>query len=103
MLNLDIRIQALSLVILYNRRSRQASTLSDIAKLLSLKSFNMGWPFYRITEYGQKVLDAKEYIPHDPEGYLAQIKSVCSILSARLIHCDYVFPRCVGLDLVTGG
>ena len=34
----------------------------------------MLWPYYRLTEYGRQVLEATEYVPHDPEGYLAQIK-----------------------------
>jgi hypothetical protein len=35
----------------------------------------MGWPFYRVTEYGLKVLETQEYVPHDPEGYLARLKT----------------------------
>ncbi len=35
----------------------------------------MSWPFYRVTEYGKKVLEKREYVPHDPDGYLARIKS----------------------------
>ena len=33
----------------------------------------MEWPFYRVTAYGREVLAAKDYVPHDPEGYLAQL------------------------------
>ena len=29
-------------------------------------------PFFRITEYGAKVLKEKEYTPHDPENYLKE-------------------------------
>ena len=35
----------------------------------------MSWPFYRVTEYGKKAIGAREYVPHDPDGYLARIKS----------------------------
>lgn len=34
----------------------------------------MEWPLYRVTEYGRKVLETADYVPHDPEGYLAKIK-----------------------------
>lgn len=38
-------------------------------------SHAMTWPYFRLTEYGRKVLAEKEYVPHDPEGYLARLKS----------------------------
>ena len=31
------------------------------------------WPHYRVTEYGHRVLSQRDYVPHDPEGYLKQI------------------------------
>lgn len=34
----------------------------------------MGWPFYRVTEYGRQVLETADYVPYDPDGYLAQIQ-----------------------------
>jgi len=34
----------------------------------------MDWPFYRVTEYGKKVLETAEYEPHDPDGYLANLR-----------------------------
>lgn len=34
----------------------------------------MDWPWYCVTEYGEKVLKSSEYQPYDPEGYLARIK-----------------------------
>src|SRR5579885_889668 len=33
----------------------------------------MTWPFYQLTEYGEKVIKDGEYTPHDPEGYLARL------------------------------
>ena len=33
----------------------------------------MKWPFYRLTDYGRKVIDSQEYQPYDPDGYLARI------------------------------
>ena len=35
----------------------------------------MSWPLYRLTEYGERALEAAGYVPHDPEGYLARIKA----------------------------
>lgn len=35
---------------------------------------SLRWPFYRLTEYGQKVLESGEWHPYDPEGYLANLK-----------------------------
>ena len=32
-------------------------------------------PWFHITEYGYKVLSTNEYLPHDPTGYLDNIKS----------------------------
>jgi len=32
-------------------------------------------PHYRLTTYGQEVVNTTEYQPHDPEGYLSRIKS----------------------------
>ena len=33
------------------------------------------FPHYHLTEYGKKVVDTAEYQPHDPDGYLARIKT----------------------------
>jgi len=33
------------------------------------------FPHYHLTEYGKKVISTTEYQPHDPDGYLARIKS----------------------------
>jgi len=35
----------------------------------------MDWPFYRVTEYGKKVLETAEYEPHDPDGYMANLRA----------------------------
>ncbi|MCW8129379.1 MAG: hypothetical protein KIS92_03260 [Planctomycetota bacterium] len=34
----------------------------------------MAWPFYRVTEFGRKVIEAKEYEPYDPGGYLGRLR-----------------------------
>ena len=33
------------------------------------------FPRYHLTEYGEKVISATEYQPHDPEGYLSRLKT----------------------------
>lgn len=42
--------------------------------LVSQTSF-LTFPFFHVTEYGEKVLSNPEYQPHDPEGYLSRIKT----------------------------
>ena len=46
----------------------------------------MTWPFYRVTEYGQKVLSEEDYVPHDPEGYLRQIKEEIPDIDSTIIR-----------------
>jgi hypothetical protein len=36
----------------------------------ALNDANQGWPFLRLTEYGQKCVQEDRILPHDPEGYL---------------------------------
>lgn len=33
-------------------------------------------PFFRITDYGQKVLAEERFVPHDPAGYISEIRTV---------------------------
>ena len=37
---------------------------------------NPNLPWFRITDYGQKVLQAGSIIPHDPSGYLDNLRAV---------------------------
>lgn len=37
---------------------------------------NPALPYFRITSYGQKVLEEERFVPHDPVGYLIEIKKV---------------------------
>lgn len=34
----------------------------------------MSWPSYRLTDFGKQVLESPEYQPHDPDGYVRQIR-----------------------------
>lgn len=35
-----------------------------------------GWPFFKVSSYGRRVLDSPTPIPHDPSGYLARLNEV---------------------------
>lgn len=34
---------------------------------------NPDFPWFRVTNYGEKVLEAERFIPHDPTGYLTEV------------------------------
>lgn len=40
-----------------------------------LNVHNPGFPWFRVTEYGKKVLITGEYLPHDPTGYLDRFRA----------------------------
>ncbi len=46
--------------------------------ILGMNDANAEWPWFRVTEYGQRVLDAGEVIPHDPDGYLERVRTDCA-------------------------
>ena len=35
---------------------------------------SMGWPFFYVTEYGNRALSETEFQPHDPEGFVDHFK-----------------------------
>jgi hypothetical protein len=37
-----------------------------------LSDSNQGWPFLRLTEYGQRCVQEDRILPHDPEGFLRE-------------------------------
>ena len=37
---------------------------------------NLTLPFFRVTDYGKKVLEAERFVAHDPAGYLDEIRAV---------------------------
>jgi hypothetical protein len=41
-------------------------------------------PFFRITNYGKKVLEAESSIPHDPTDYLSELQSAASTLVGQV-------------------
>ncbi len=53
---------------------------------VGLNAHNLNLPFFHITDYGHDVLNQERFIPHDPTGYLIEIKSLSgSILSVTAI------------------
>lgn len=49
-------------------------------------NYAMGWPFYRVTEYGRQVLEQKDYVPHDPDGYLERLRQEVPNVDAAIIR-----------------
>ena len=43
--------------------------------VLGMNESNEFWPWYRVTEWGEKVLAAGEVVPHDPVGYIERVRS----------------------------
>lgn len=46
----------------------------------------MQWPFYQVTLYGRTVLAETEYVPHDPDAYIEQLKSEISELDEVIVR-----------------
>lgn len=42
---------------------------------------NPNLPFFSVTEYGQKVVDSPDPVPHDPDGYIAHLDEVAPNLN----------------------
>lgn len=63
------------------------------------------WPFYRLTQHGQKVVNNTEYQPYDPSGYLSRIKAeippIDDVITMYLEEClncfrsNYLFSAAV--------
>ena len=43
-----------------------------------MNASNPTLPFFRVTDYGQKVLEAERFVPHDPAGYLEELRNVAT-------------------------
>jgi len=54
-----------------------------IAPGSSTQSPNLPW--FHVTEYGRKVLDANEYVPHDPTHYLENLRKAISAPDATVM------------------
>lgn len=44
-------------------------------------SANLSLPFFRVTDYGQKVLESGRFIPHDPTGYLDELRAMGGVIT----------------------
>jgi len=47
--------------------------LGNNLRASGIEAWNL--PFYRLTQHGQKVVNATEYQPYDPSGYLSRIRN----------------------------
>lgn len=48
---------------------------------VGMNASNPNLPFFRITDYGQKVLEAERFIPHDATGYLEDLRAVTGVVA----------------------
>jgi hypothetical protein len=48
---------------------------------VGLDASNPNLPFFRMTDYGQKVLEAERFIPHDPTGYLDELRAMTGVVA----------------------
>lgn len=48
---------------------------------VGMNASNPSLPFFRITDYGQKVLEAERFIPHDATGYIQALKAVTGVVA----------------------
>lgn len=56
---------------------------------IGMNNSNPAWPWLSLTEYGFKVVNSAEPIPHDPEGYLKRVKeSIPNIDSIILTYLE---------------
>jgi hypothetical protein len=53
-----------------------------------LDDSNQGWPFLRLTAYGQRCIAEHQILPHDPEGYLRDFQG--SVSSADPVILEYL-------------
>jgi len=66
----------------------------------SIGSGAMCWPFYRLTEYGRKVVERGQYVPYDPDGYLSRIKGEISGLDGTVLRYLQEALACFRLDFL---
>ena len=50
---------------------------------VGMNASNPNLPFFRITDYGQKVLEAGRFIPHDTTGYLEDLRAVTGLVAVE--------------------
>jgi hypothetical protein len=51
------------------------SLISQGILVPGLNDSNQGWPFLRLTEYGQRCVAGDRILPHDPDGYLREFRN----------------------------
>lgn len=63
-----------------------------------INASNPNLPFFRITDYGQQVLEADRFVPHDPAGYISEVRTaarscVGAVAFAYLEEALHCFTR----------
>ncbi len=48
---------------------------------VGMNASNPNLPFFRITDYGHKVLEGQRFIPHDPTGYLEELRAATGVIA----------------------
>lgn len=48
---------------------------------VGMDASNPTLPYFRITDYGQKVLEAERFIPHDAAGYLEDLRAITGVIA----------------------
>jgi hypothetical protein len=66
---------------------------------LSAGSVNaMRWPWFRVTDHGRRVLEASEYSPYDPDGYLRRLKGEIPSVDETIVRYVEESLRCLRMD-----
>lgn len=51
---------------------------------VGMNASNPNLPFFRITDYGRKVLDAERFIPHDASGYVESLRVATGVVATEV-------------------
>jgi len=65
---------------------------------LSALNAVMKWPWYRITDHGQKLLQTREYSPYDPKGYLRRLNSDIPKVDETIVQYVEESLKCLQMD-----
>ena len=58
----------------------------------------MQWPWYQITDHGQRFLETREYSPYDPDGYLRRLKEEIPDVDETIVRYVEESLQCLRMD-----
>lgn len=58
------------------------------------------WPHFHLTEHGEKVIAQADYVPYDPSGYLARLKSEIAGIDQDVVMYLEESLKCYGAGLL---